>query len=321
MTTVNFDFQTRSISLSWIDWADATYRLTYNRPLGNLIQSIETIGLQQLPVLQEKEKNHFCIVAGYRRLRALQKITRDPVSCKIASSEAERKDLLLFNFYEDIDRGFNAVEESLVVKKLSAFLEEKDLIRNYLPLLNLPPRKETIERCLKINEISPVYLPALVQGRLFPETVETVIKDFSPVAHLIFALFIFLHWGFQKQKEFLSDLKEICIRRIEEPENFLSAAPIMDTLHRFQWTPQQKGEAVRKYFRTCLFPILTETEKRFEDMISSLNLNQRTRIYPPPFFEGGRYGLDIRFSSPKDLKASLEKIQRVLDDGKLDELP
>ncbi len=188
-------------------------------------------------------------------------------------------------------------------------------------MLNLPPRKETIERCLRINEISPVYLPALVQGRLFPETVETVVKDFSPVAHLIFALFIFLHWGFQKQKEFLSDLKEICIRRIEEPENFLSSRPIMDMLHRSQWTPQQKGEAIRKYFRTCLFPILTETEKRFEDMISSLNLNQRTRIYPPPFFEGGRYGLDIRFSSPKDLKASLEKIQQVLDDGKLDELP
>jgi hypothetical protein len=321
VTTVNFDFQTRSISLSRIDWADATYRLTYHRPVGILIQSIEAIGLQQLPVLQEKEKNQFCIVAGYRRLQALQKINRDPVFCKIASLETEKKDLLLFNFHEDIDRGFNAVEESLVVKKLSAFLEENDLIRNYLPLLNLPPRKETIERCLKINEISPIYLPALLQGRLFPETVETVAKDFFPVAHLVFALFIFLHWGFQKQKEFLSDLKEICIRRREEAENFLSSRPIMAILQRSKWTPQQKGEALRKYFRTCLFPILTETEKRFADRISLLDLNQKTRIYPPPFFEGGQYGLEIRFANPKDLKASLEKIQQALEDGKLDELP
>jgi hypothetical protein len=56
-------------------------------------------------------------------------------------------------------------------------------------------------------------------------------------------------------------------------------------------------------------------------MILPLNLNQRTRIYPPPFFEGGRYGLDIQFSSPKELKVSLEKIRQVLEDGKLDELP
>lgn len=321
MTVVNFDFPTRSIPLSGIDWTDATYRLTYNRPIGILTRSIEAIGLQQMPVLQEEEKNHFCIVAGYRRLQALQKLNWDPVSCKIASLETEKKDLLLINFHENLDRGFNAVEESLVVKKLSVFLEEEDLIRNYLPLLNLPPRKETIERCLKINEISPVYLPALLQGRLFRETVETVARDFCPVSHLVVALFIFLHWGFQKQKEFLSDLKEICIRRKEEPENFLSSRPIMDILQRSKWTPQQKGEAIRKYFRTCLFPILTETEKSFEDRITLLDLNQRTRIYPPPFFEGGQYGLEIRFSNPKDLKASLEKIQQALEDGKLDELP
>jgi hypothetical protein len=319
--TDKFDFQTRGIPLSRIDWTDGTYRLTYGRPIRDLRLSIKTIGLRQLPVLQEKEKNHFCIVAGYRRLQALQNINQEQVPCKIALSDTKEKDLLLFNFHENIDRGFNSVEKSLVVKKLSAFLEEKDLILNYLPLLNLPPQKETIERCLRISEISPIYLPALVQGRLFPETVEVVVKDFFPLSHLVFSLFIFFHWGFQKQKEFLSNLKEICIRRLEEPEKFLISMPIGELLHRSQWTPQQKGEALRKYFRTCLFPVLTETEKRFEEMILSLNLNQGTRIYPPPSFEGGEYGLDIRFSSPKGLKTSLEKINLILEDGKLDQLP
>jgi hypothetical protein len=318
---VNFDLPLRSISFSQIDWADATYRITYHRPVEALIRSLETIGLQQAPVLQEKERGRFCIVAGYRRLQALQKIKPGPVSCKIADLEVEKKDLFLFNFYQNMDRGFNAVEVPLVVKKLAYFLEEKELIHKYLPFLNLPPRKESIERCLITNKISPVFWPALLQGRLFPETIETVDRDFFSLTHLVFALFIFLHWGFQKQKEFLSDLKEICIRRREEPEKFLSTLPIVDLMHRSPWTPQQKGEALRKYFRTCLYPILTDTEKRFEEMISPLNLGHRTRIYPPPFFEGGLYGLDIRFSSPKELKGSLEKIHQVLEAGKLDELP
>jgi hypothetical protein len=318
---IDFDPQPRSISFSQIDWADTAYRITYHRPVASLIRSIETIGLQQAPVLQEKEGGRFCIVAGYRRLLALQKIKPGPVSCIIADLETKKKDLFLFNFFQNMDRGFNVVEVPLAVKKLSSFLEDKELIHEYLPLLNLPPLKESIERCLRINQLSPVFLTALLQGRLFPETVEIVDREFSPLAPLVFALFIFLHWGFQKQKEFLSDLKEICIRRREEPERFLSTFPIANLLHRALWTPQQKGEALRKYFRTCLYPISTDTEKHFEEIVSHLSLDQRTRIHPPPFFEGGIYGLDIRFSSPKELKGSLERIHQALEGGRLDELP
>jgi hypothetical protein len=318
---IDFDHQPRSISFSRIDWADAAYRITYHRPLEPLIRSIETIGLQQAPLLQEKEAGRFCIVAGYRRLQALQKIKPGLVSCHIAAFESEKKDLFLFNFFQNMDRGFNAVEVPLAVIKLSSFLEEKELIDKYLPLLNLPPLRESIERCLRINRLSPAFLPALLQGRLFPETVETVDRDFSPLAHLVFALFIFLHWGFQKQKEFLSELKEICIRRGEEPENFLSTFPIADLLRRSPWTPQQKGGALRKYFRNCLYPILTATEKRFEEIVSQSSLDPRTRIHPPPFFEGGIYSLDIRFSSPKELKGSLERIHQALEGGRLDGLP
>jgi hypothetical protein len=321
VTKDNFDLPVRSVSFSQIDWADTTYRITYHRPVEKLARSIETIGLRQAIVLQEKKASHYRIVTGYRRLQALQKIRKDPVSCKIAALETEEKELFLFNFHENLDRGFNLVELSLVLVKLSAFLEENELIHHYLPLLNLPPRKETVERLLLINEISPIYRPALLQGRLFPETVERVVRDFSPTAHLILALFIFLHWGFQKQKEFLSDLKEIGIRRRQEPEKILSVLPIEEFLRHFSWTPQQKGESLRKYFRTSLFPILTETEKCFEAIISPLNLDRRTRIYPPPFFEGGRYGLDVGFSNPDELKASLQKILEILEDGKLEALP
>ena len=321
MTLVDVSFITHDLFFSQIDWADNTYRITFQRPIGPLIRSIKTIGLQHRPVLQEKEKGCFSIVAGYRRLRSLQKIGREPVSCKIVSAGTDQRDLFLFNFYENIDRGFNTVEQSMVVKKISAFIEEKELIQGYLPLMGLPPKKEVFEHYKNLSEISPFYLPALVQGRLFPETVETVIRNFRPMAHFIFALFLSLHWGFQKQREFLVDLLEISNRGGPDPEAFLFSASVMDILKRTHWTPQQKGEALRKYFRTCLYPSLTETEHLFESMITPLKLDQRTRIYPPSFFEGGRYGLDIQFSSTKELKDSLEKISRALEEGKLDGLP
>ena len=150
---------------------------------------------------------------------------------------------------------------------------------------------------------------------------ETVIRNFRPIADFIFVLLLSLHWGFQKQREFLVDLKEIFDREGLDPEAFLLSASVTNILQRNSWTPQQKGEALRKYFRTCLYPSLTETEHRLEEMIHPLKLDQRTRIVPPPFFEGGRYGLDIKFSSTKELKDSLEKISQAMKKGKLDDLP
>ena len=315
------ELRSKDVYFSRIEWEDTAFRITYGRPVIPLIQSIQAIGLQNPPVLQETEGGRFRIAAGSRRLHALKRIGRESVSCKIAPVGTEGKSLFLFNFHENMDRGFNLVEQSWIIKKLSVFLEERELTRDYLPLLNLPAKKEIFKRFLAISEISPIYLPALLQGRLFPETIEMVIRDFPSTADLILALFIFLHWGFQKQKEFLSDLREMGKRGLEKPGSFLYSEPIAQLMRQEIRTSQQKGEALRKYFRTCLFPFLTETEKAFQKKVSLLNLDQRTRLFPPPFFEGGKYGLEITFSNSQELIESMERVNRALQEKKLEDLP
>jgi len=334
----------KEIFISQIDWDDTTFRMTYNRPIPPLVQSIQGVGLQQRPILQKKDPlagsanndpitlqqrpilqkkdpERYRVISGYRRLLALLRIEEKSLFCHIASAEIEEKDLLLFNFHDNLDRGFNPVEQALVVKRLSIFMEEKELIQGILPLLGLPPKKEILARTLKLSEVSPIFLPALMQGRLFPEIIEIVLRQFHSTADLILALFIFFHWSFQKQKEFLVDLRELSHRQGQAVESFFSSLPLTELLTQTLGTPQQKGEALRKYFRNRLFPILRETEKTFEEKISSLNLDQRTRITPPPFFEGGQYGLEIKFSSPKELRESLIKIGQALEGGKFEELP
>ena len=319
--SVPLELKSGNICFSRIDWADTTFRITYGRPVTPLIHSLQAIGLQNPPVLQEKEGDRFRIVAGFRRLQALKKMGREPVSGKIAPAGTDRKSLFLFNFHENMDRGFNPVEQSWIVKKLSVLMEERILIQDYLPRLNLPAKKEIFKRYLSTSGISPVYLSALLEGRLFPETIERVNRDFLPIADLIFALFISLHFGFQKQKEFLSDLEEIGKRGLGEPAAFLFSEPVVELLRQINRTPQQKGEALRKYFRSCLYPFLTDMEKAFQKKVSELGLDQRTRLSPPPFFEGGRYGLEIKFSNSKELTESLEKVGQALRDRKLEDLP
>jgi hypothetical protein len=73
--------------------------------------------------------------------------------------------------------------------------------------------------------------------------------------------------------------------------------------------------------RALLFPVLTATEQAFADQVRTMGLDERTRLNPPPYFEGGYYALSIRFTSGAELESSLEKISGALKSGKLDELP
>lgn len=304
-----------------IDWADTRFRLSCQRPLGPLHRSIQTIGIQNHPLLWKRDSGNFSIVAGYRRLLVLQKMGEEAVTSRVVSSELEEKELFLYNFHENIDRGFNPVEQSWAVKKLSVFLTNEEMIRDYLPLLNLPAQKEIFYRYLQTAQLSPIFYRDLILGRLFPEIIERVRKDFLPLTDLILGLFVFLHWGFQKQKEFLTDLQEISRRKNRDPAEFFYSEPFLEILNRSQWTAPQKGETLRKILRSCRFPILTETEKAYGALIATLDLDHRTRIIPPPFFEGGRYNLEIQFSSGSGLKASLEKLIPAIEEGKLDQLP
>lgn len=315
------NFQVQEVLLSRIDWTDTRFRLSCGRPLAPLLGSIQAIGLQCRPVLWNRGSGNFSIVAGYRRLLVLQKLGEASVPAQIVSAEWAENNLLLYNFHENIDRGFNPVEQSWAVKKLAAFLEESELVRHYLPLLNLPAKREVFFRYLNTARISPLFHRDLNLGRLFPETIDWVLRDFLPLSDLILALFIFLHWGFQKQKEFLTDLHEISHRNNQMPIDLLFSVPVFEILQHSQSTAPQKGEALRKFLRNCRFPILTETEKAYGQVISTLGLDQRTRIIPPPFFEGGRYNLEIQFSTGEMLKESLEKIIPALEEGKLDQLP
>ena len=311
----------KEVTLSRIDWEDRSCRMTYGRPVQALACSIEAIGLLNPPVLQKKNGERYRIVSGFRRLQVLQRKGQGTVRCRIAPVETEEKDLLFFNFQENLDRGFNPIEQAWVLSRLSGAMGKEALIRDILPLMGLPPKKEMLDRQLQVTRISPVLWPFVMEGRLFPEIIQELLQEWPPLVDLILSLFILFRWSFQKQKEFLQDLLELSRRRGQRPGDILLAAPISRILSEVKGTAQQKGEDLRKSFRNTLFPLLTKTETLFTEQLSQLGLDHRTRLKPPAYFEGGIYGLEIKFSGPDELKSSLEKISRALALGKLDHLP
>ena len=322
MNAVQIPVKETTIALEDIDWRDTTFQITYGRPLQPLKVSIQAIGLQQPPVLQEGGVERMRIVSGRRRLRAWKELNRSECPVRLVSADQPEKGLFLYSFYEAIGRGdLNSIEQAVILEKLLRYFPEDQVLSDYMPLLGLPPKKEILTRHLRIAASGPWVWPAVVEGRLFPETLERIDQDFPSQRELLAALIVHLRWGYQKQREFLAGLKELALRHQIEPEKVITSPPLTDWLKRGDLSPQQKGEAIRKFLHEALFPVSTETEKEFNEKRARMKLDTRTQLTPPPFFEGGTYRLEVRFSEESALRESLDRIQRALESGCFEDLP
>ena len=322
MNKVQIPFQETTIVLRDIDWRDTTFQITYGRSLQPLKASIQAVGLQQPPVLQEGGVDRIRIVSGRRRLRVWKQLHRSECPVRLVPADQPEKGLFLYSFYEAIGRGdLNGIEQAVILEKLSRYFPEDQVLSDYMPLLGLPPKKEVLKRYLRIAAAGPWFWPAVLEGKLFPETLEWIDNDFPAQRELLAALLIHLRWGYQKQREFLTGLKELAIRQRVKPEKVLTSPPLTDWLKREDLSPQQKGEAIRRFLHEALFPVSTETEKAFNEKRDRMKLNPRTQLTPPPFFEGGSYRLEVRFSEESELRESLERIQRALESGCFEDLP
>jgi hypothetical protein len=310
------------IALGDIDWRDTTFRITYGRPLEPLRTAIQAIGMQQVPVLQQVRGDRLRIVSGRRRLRVWQQLHRTECPARLIFNDPPEKDLFLFNFYEHLGlREPNVIEQALSLEKLLRYFPEEQVLSKFMVLLGLPPNKTMLRRSVVIAGAGPGLWPAIQEGKIFPEILEWIARDFPSLRDLLTALLVHLHWGYQKQKEFLAGLNELAFREQVDPETLLTSVPLTDWLMRWDLTPPQKGEAIRKIFHQRLFPVSTATEKEFQGKRTRMGLDSRTRLTPPPFFEGGTYRLEVRFNEEKELRESLDRLAVALETGCFKDLP
>jgi ParB family chromosome partitioning protein len=315
-------FSSAEIRPEEIDWREVTFRITYGRPQEALRRSIRALGILQPPVLQPGPAGRLRIVSGRRRLLIMKEMGLGAFRARLADPDQTAAGLFLFNLHDNLGtREFNPVEQALAVKGLSRYLAEEEVVRNYLPLVGLPPHPSALRRYRALAEVSPHFWPAFAQGRLFPEVLDLLDRDFQPWTELLLTLCLALRFGFQKQKELLEGLQEMILRRSVPLETLLRHSGILDLLSRESLTAQQKGENWRRSLRTELYPTLAATEKAFSGQVKEMDLDERTRLKPPPFFEGSRYELVVQFSDSTELEASLNRVQRALEAGKLDDLP
>ena len=76
----------RSVKFDDVDWHDTSCLITYVADSHKLYLSINSVGLLQTPVLQQKEDGLLRLICGSRRMAVCRKLGLEPITCQVLSA-------------------------------------------------------------------------------------------------------------------------------------------------------------------------------------------------------------------------------------------
>ena len=313
-----FETESRSIQLDQIDWNDTSCLITYGPLPHKLLLSIQTVGLIAPPLLQGKENGLFRIVCGSRRLAACKKIGLDLPPCQVLPSFLEHQRCLRLAIYDNVaQRTLNPVEKSLVLAKMAKYLEEPQLVDEFMPVLDLEPSVTLFDRYLGLHDLEEMILDSLATGRLNERIGFALAKQEKEDRLAYLRLFEELPFSVSVQEELVETVEDISRRENLTPQQVLSSKEVT-TLRQAHGSPaRQRAQKIRKYLRDRCNPRLTARRERFAQETRQLGLPSGVRLVPPPYFEGPKWILECTFERAEELASRLRHIVQLTDQPKL----
>ncbi|HKI50071.1 MAG TPA: hypothetical protein VKA69_12130, partial [Desulfobacteria bacterium] len=214
---------------------------------------------------------------------------------------------LRMNLYENlIVREFNAVEKGMALVRLLALVPEKEVLKTFMPLFDLPSHTETLHLFVKIEtEFVRFTKDLIARGNLSLQAAKLLLEMDSISRDKFCEYFSTVMFNKNQQTQFIDYAMDLS--RIEglEITRLLDAPELLNIRDNEQMNNPQKAKAFIKLLRSRRLPHLVSTEKGFRRMVEKLALPKGCQIAAPPYFEGSHYRLEISFETGKDLKEKL----------------
>ncbi len=295
-------FKQKTVKLSRIDFGDESFRITTQKNIDNLMDSINNVGLLNLPLLIEKDSG-YTVVCGFRRIEACRRLGWAGVEARILYSDTQRLECIKYAITDNsLQRPLNLIEQSRSINMLSGFFKDFNILTKELSAMGLPDNQSIIK---KIKEIC--HLPKSVQRGILSNTISLVIAlelgRLKQEAGESFAkLFEILKLSLNKQREILTLVKEISLREDISTLKVLENNVLQEILTNEDLDRNQRIRKIRIYLKQRRFPVITTAEKEFEKQLKKLKLGNQTKLIPPDNFEGTTYILKFSFTNLIELK-------------------
>jgi ParB family chromosome partitioning protein len=302
-------FEPKQLNLHELDLEDTRFRISEFFSSDRLALSIKKIGLLH-PLLVTLREGRFVLVSGWKRLSACLRLGISSAPVHILDEPDDLK-AFLFALYENLAwPEFPLLEKAEIVARLLTFgMAKSRIMKNFLPLLQVPPTAFYLESLLSISRLGPDPKKAIA-GKNLPFQIARMLVEFQ-AEDLERIIPLLLPLGQNKQKEVLEDLLEISKRKNVSPRDILERQGIQAILQSSKWPPVQKSERVRLALRRERFPHLTAWEESFQSALRELGWPKGISLEPAPYFETDDLEASFRFSDEREFRAHLQKLLEV----------
>lgn len=295
------------LPLSELDEKPGPYTMSFAFDAQALCKSIEGIGLVHAPCVARRETGQVDIVTGYRRIVALKALGWREVTCVDVSSVLRSAlEGLLFAFHENLaTRSFNPVEKAMALSRLAPLMTEQEILRRFMPLLDLPSHKETLHMYLRLAESGGSLQHAVAGGRLSMKAAALLMIIETGSAEAILEPLLNLNLNFNQQLQFIDLVCEIARIVRKDPALVLESDDMRSIFQNQSLNKPQKATRILQELNCLRNPRRRAAEKRFQSRVRSLGLPRGVRIDHPPFFEGPGYRLEMQFHNGMELRKKL----------------
>jgi hypothetical protein len=287
------------------------YCMSFGFDPGLYIHSIKEIGLVNTPLLIKNTDGEIDVISGYRRIQAIKALKWDKIPCRILpESTLSALECLLLNLHENLStRRLNIVEKGMLLSRLIEYLPDFEIIKHYMPLVDLPSHEETLRFYIRIEEELDVKMKKnLALERLTLQATKMLLEVDPESRSSICSLISNLKLNSNQQKQFIDYIIDISHMAGTPVSDLINKGPIEKICSDQNLNTPQKGRAVLRFLRGRRFPSLTTAESIFKEMVSGLDLPAGVRIKSPRFFEDPHYQLEVFFREGKELKEKIERI-------------
>lgn len=305
-------FEEKRVQIKLIDPSDDTYRITTDSGIDRLIDSVQTVGLINFPILIRKDPM-FTIVSGFRRIAACTAIGWTRIDARIVKAPAALIDAANLAISENIfQRTLNLIEQSRVVLMLSKLYNSDYSLAEKASNFGLPNNLSFIKKIKRI-----CLLPQPIQSGLLSNAISFVMALElgtlpEEIGIILANLFIRLKLSLNKQREIMTYVQEISLRENIPILKVLEEGGIGKILDREDLDRREQTQRIRSYLEQRRFPTIIKRKKKIENFINNLKLGGNADLIPAKYFEDPTFTLNLHFKDSEGLKRHKVTLDKVI---------
>jgi len=314
-------YKAGSARLSRIETDNDTYRITTREDVKSLVESIETSGLINSPILLPLNNNTYRIVCGFRRVHACRRLGWDRVDARFLAPDTPRTQCALAAIADNrSQRELNLIETSRALNLLSGDLPDDAAVAEMAGKAGLSVSPAILSKRRPLVSLPIPMQQGIIDATLSLPMAERLQRMSAEDAREAFGLFCEIRAGLNVHREILDHAEETARREGVPLLEVLRSDAILQIRASEEGDRSRKLRQIRKLLKTRRYPELSAAEERFTQCSGKLGLRRDMKLVPPPGFEGLDYSLSLKFGSREQLHRQKEVIERLLNSDDLKEI-